>query len=132
MNVENTKVVLIIMCHKLKIILFAAAAAAVAYKKTRWGQYETTHQANIYIKQKMSVQGVQEQKQETNRKQEVCAPIATTKPEVTSHNRGGQAACEMLRTQLTSEFPLCETVNTVTVHCRTQSCCFINNATPQT
>lgn len=37
MNVENTKVVLIIMCHKLKIILFAAAAAAVAYKKNKVG-----------------------------------------------------------------------------------------------
>lgn len=112
------------------------------YVTSKVGKYDPTHRTNIHIKQKwtsMSVQVVSEQKQETSRKQEVYTHITTTKPEVVSWPwRSG--ACEMLHNTTcllinhcrSHKLPLCETINTVMAHSLTQSCCFLNNTTPQT
>lgn len=89
------------------------------------------HQASVYIKEKRRstpVQAVQEQKQETNRKQEVCVPITSTE------DRGGQVCMNItLHADLrcVCRVDKAQKKKKKTANCLTQSCCFINNASRQ-
>lgn len=93
---------------------------------------DPTREADIkQVRSSMAVHVAQ--KQETERKQEVCKGIAKTEPEVVSR-RSRSGLCEMLTNNLcrAHRFPLCETINTVIPHHLTPSCRFINSQTRHT